>query len=726
MRFVSSQPARLSVALLSLSVSSILYAQSAPTPTTSDWGGVGLLQTPTARMADEGELSFTASHTSPYSRYTISLQPLPWLEGSFRYISVANRRYGSPDFSGNLNYKDKSIDLKIRLIDESRWLPEISVGARDIGGTGLFSSEYVVANKNFGPFDTSLGMATGYIGNRGDFSNPLRLINEKFEERPTPSQSVVNAGNLNSNASLRGPIGLFGGVSYQTPWEALVVKIEYDGNDYKSEPQKNNQPQKSAINVGVSYAANSNVQLHLGWERGNTAMFAITLHGNLLKAVPVRKIFDPDPPELPLSYQALAQPHTIGNSFANDAPTGALRDIDWAALSSTLETNAGIRVSEIASKDHEIIIRGEQRRFLYPAQGLGRAARIVARDLPNDIQWVTVENTRLGVPIASASVNSSALLKYIDNGSNIEALARNTEFTRPIATASELLYSAPIKRLHGAFNLGYRQTVGGPDGFILYQVSGTYDASFHINRNLWVGGTASYNAYNNYDKFRYDAPSKLPRVRTDLRQYLTTTDFTIPNLQVTGTQRLGNDLYGMAYAGLLESMYGGVGAEILYRPIGERWSIGAELNWVKQRDFDQRFSFRNYSVSTGHASFYYTWGDEHRVLTAISAGRYLARDWGATLGVSRLFDNGVTMGAYATKTDASAADFGEGSFDKGIYVSVPFDFMLPRSTRARANFLWNPLYRDGGARLARANGLYQMTSERDSEFFYDNLSKIRD
>lgn len=65
MRHRSIPLARTSAALLSLSVSAVLHAQTAPAPTASDWGGVGLLQTPTARMADDGEVSFTASHTSP-------------------------------------------------------------------------------------------------------------------------------------------------------------------------------------------------------------------------------------------------------------------------------------------------------------------------------------------------------------------------------------------------------------------------------------------------------------------------------------------------------------------------------------------------------------------------------------------------------------------------------------------------------------------------------------
>jgi hypothetical protein len=34
-----------------------------------------------------------------------------------------------------------------------------------------------------------------------------------------------------------------------------------------------------------------------------------------------------------------------------------------------------------------------------------------------------------------------------------------------------------------------------------------------------------------------------------------------------------------------------------------------------------------------------------------------------------------------------AKQFGEGSFDKGIYLSIPFDLMLPRSTTSRADIV---------------------------------------
>ncbi|MFX1722847.1 YjbH domain-containing protein [Stenotrophomonas sp. AS1] len=714
-RFARSQAARLSLALLTLSISTALHAQSAPAPTASDWGGIGLLQTPTARMADEGELAFTASHTSPYSRYNMVLQPLPWLEGAFRYVSVANRRYGPEWLSGTQNYKDKSIDLKVRLLEESRWVPEVAAGFRDLGGTGLFSSEYLVASKRIGSFDASVGLATGYIGNRGDFRNPLTSIDDRFETRPR----AQGTGSLNSDGMFRGPVGVFGGVAYQTPWDALQLKLEYDGNDYKHEPQGNNQRQKSPFNVGASYAVNKNVHLHLGWERGDLAMFGITLRTNLAQASSMAKVLDPMP--MPLKQR----PATAAPESEHD--TNVVAELfDWSGVANQLEQNAGLRVQSISRRGSELIVTGEQRRFYYPAQGVGRMGRVLDGTLPDDITWFTVQNARLGVPIVETSIERKALVDYIEHKTDLSTLAGHIEMAPPAAQQRETLYSAPLRRFDGGFNIGYQQSLGGPDGFVLFQVAGTYSASAYLARNLWLSGTVSYNAYNNYDKFRYDAPSRLPRVRTNIRRYMTEEDLTLPNLQLTGTRQLARDTYGMVYAGLLESMYAGAGGEVLYRPLNERWAVGVEANWVKQRDFDQRFSFRDYSVATGHASFYYMWGEERRVVTALSAGRYLAKDWGATLAVSRAFDNGVTMGAYATKTDVSSKDFGEGSFDKGIYVSVPFDFLLPRSTRARANFAWNPLYRDGGARLARSYGLYQMTSERDPEFFFDNLQTIDD
>ena len=74
----------------------------------------------------------------------------------------------------------------------------------------------------------------------------------------------------------------------------------------------------------------------------------------------------------------------------------------------------------------------------------------------------------------------------------------------------------------------------------------------------------------------------------------------------------------------------------------------------------------------------------------------------------------------------SARDVGEGSFDKGIYFSIPFDSILPRSTRGSATINWAPLIRAGGAMRGRKYSLYSITGEREDRLFYDNIRSIAD
>ena len=42
-----------------------------------------------------------------------------------------------------------------------------------------------------------------------------------------------------------------------------------------------------------------------------------------------------------------------------------------------------------------------------------------------------------------------------------------------------------------------------------------------------------------------------------------------------------------------------------WRPFNSNFSTGLQLHRVKQRDFNQRFSFKDYRVDTGHLGFYY-------------------------------------------------------------------------------------------------------------------------
>ena len=676
-------------------------AHAEPRYTQNDFGGVGLLQTPTARMAPAGELSFNANRTEPYSRYSLSLQPLDWLEGTFRYTTITNVMYGPESLSGNQSYKDKAVDAKARLWQESHWLPEVALGFRDIGGTGLFSSEYFVASKRYKNLDFSLGIAWGYIGNRGDLDNPLGYIDDRFDTRP----QTTGTGDVNTSSYFRGRPGLFGGIAYQTPWAPLSLKLEYDGNDYKHEPKNNNQAQNSPINIGAVYKLNDNIDLTAGWERGNTALFGITLHTNFVSSKAPVKTYDP--PAVPLPAQT---------------PTTPLDQVDWATVSKRLESNAGYTVERIAQRDSELMVYGEQSKYFYSAKGVGRASRILDNNASDEIQWFTMVNKRYDMPVEETSVPRSTFRKVVNNEQDLVDLHRTTEVNRATAHAEKTLFQHKPDPFTYGFGFGYQQNLGGPDGFLLYQVSAYAEGQYRFTPNTWASGGISANLLNNYDKFQYDAPSNLPRVRTDVRQYVTTSDVTMPALQLNQARQLNQDLYGMVYGGYLESMYAGVGGEVLYRPMGERWSVGADLNYVRQRDFDQGFGLRDYRTVTGHITSYTKLPFD--LDAAVSVGRYLARDWGTTIDISREFTNGVKFGGWVTRTTASSEEYGEGSFDKGIYISIPFDEMMSVSTMSRANIAWAPLTRDGGAMLHRQYSLQTMTDGRNRDAFYENFEKI--
>jgi hypothetical protein len=679
-------------------------AHGEPRYTQNDFGGVGLLQTPTARMAPAGELSVNASRTDPYSRYSLSLQPFDWLEGSFRYTAITNRLYGPESLSGNQSFKDKAIDAKARLLKETHWLPEVALGFRDIGGTGLFSSEYFVANKRAGNLDFSLGIAWGYIGNRGDFTNPLSVFGDKFNDRPETSAAVARAGDVNADSYFRGSPSLFGGVSYQTPWAPLSLKLEYEGNDYKNEPLDNDIKQDSPINIGAVYKLTDSIDLSAAWERGNTAMFGITLHTNFASRKTPTKTYDP--PAEPLPAQA---------------PAISPDQVNWANVSQRLQNNAGYKVERITQRGSELLVYGEQSRYFYSAKAVGRASRVLDNSVNDDIDWFTLVNKRYDMPLEETSVPRETFREVVKNEEPLQNLHRATEVNAAVPHTETTLYTGVREPFSYGLGLGYKQNIGGPDG-LLYQVTADADAEYRFTRDTWWSGLLSVNLLNNYDKFTYDAPSGLPRVRTDLRKYLTTSDVTMPTFQLNHAKQLDKDLYGMVYGGYLESMFAGVGGEVLFRPAGQRWSVGADLNFVRQRDFDQGFGLRDYSTVTGHITGYTDLPFEAQA--AVSVGRYLARDWGTTIDLSREFRNGVRFGGWVTLTTATKEEYGEGSFDKGIYISIPFDELMSVSTMRRANIVWAPLTRDGGARLNRSYSLHSMTDSRDSDLFYRNFEKI--
>ncbi len=657
-----------------------------PQVTSNNWGNVGLLQTPTARMRQEGYFGLGLHRVRPYEQVNLMFQPMSWMEAGFRYTSILNRLY-SPfeSWSGDQSYKDKSIDLKLRAVKEDDWVPEVSVGWRDMGGTGLFSSEYVVANKRAGSLDFSLGLGWGYLGGRANLKNPLsKVMGQGFDVR---EKDVGQGGKFAGKSWFHGPAAMFGGVSYQSPWD-VVFKLEYDGNNYKNEPLSNVFEVKHPINLGVVYTGWKGFDVHAGIERGNTFSVGVTMFTDL-SGLNVPKVTDPALPR-------------ISQERSDKTP-------NWSATAKDIEKYTQWQVDQMYVSDNKLVVEAARSNNPYPSVRLDKAMTVIHRDAPASVETVEVQHKALGSVLAVETVDREQWAQSQTQPSRTNKVS----VPQQPAYKVEPHYGYPTlseQSTHFYFDPGldFLQHLGGPDGFVLYQFSLALRTGLKLPAGFEVKSLVRQRLVNNYDRFRDGGSSSMPRVRTHMREYFVTSPTTLTNLTLSKTARASDSLYWGAYGGYFEEMFGGVGAEGLYRQPGSRWALGMDVNKVKQRNFAQDFGFRGYQVQTGHVTGYWMTPIEG-VSTSLAVGQYLAGDKGATLTVTKIFANGSVMGAYATKTNVPAEVFGEGSFDKGIFWAIPFDAFLTSSSRSYASFSWKPLTRDGGAKLVRPVNLFNET-----------------
>lgn len=669
-------------------------------PRRNHYGGVGLMQTPTARMADEGETVLMYADTDEYRRYTVSMQVLPWLQASAFYTRIPNRLYSNrPEFSGTNILTDKGFDVKLRLWQERQWLPEVSVGFQDFAGTGLFDGEYIVASKRYGAFDFTAGIGFGRNGSRDTVSNPFCDLADRFCDRST--QTVGTGSQLDFDRYFAGPAALFGGVEYQTPWEPLRLMLEYDGNDYSRDRAGVPIDASTPWNFGASYRVFDWLDASVSYERGDTLMFNVTLRTNLNTLSQVRV----DRPRV--------EPQTPSAQSVDD--------VDWNRLAHSISNARTVSAPRFNMPDDTTVrVQGHAWRYRDNNEAIDRSARILANTLPESIETYEFEQLSAYMPVSLTRVDAEAFKRRIRNedaGKRIDETAELFERESPAHDyePTAWLYDYPrSNRIGYGLKPFFNQDFGSPETFHFYQLGVKAFASGWVARDLHLFGELGVNLKNNYDRFNFTRDPfdfDLPRVRSDFRLHATN-DVWVDSLQATYYKRLSENVYGMAYGGYLERFFAGVGGEVLYRQIDSPWAFGVNINRVRQRNYEGWFGFEDYETTMGHASVYYQMPWLKDSLLRLDVGRFLAGDDGVGVTFSRRFDSGVTVLAYASFTNVSSEQYGEGSFTHGFSVSVPFDLIGIRPTRQRVSMSWSPMSRDGGQPLWRRIDLYGVTDER--------------
>ncbi|ARO97194.1 hypothetical protein K08M3_01970 [Vibrio alginolyticus] len=720
---------------LSLMGPALVWAQDMPfeapslQPSQSDFGGVGLMQMPTGRMAPEGEFNFSVTGSDEYLFYNATLQVMPWLETTIRYTRVASIPY-DPTFPNVDNeYTDKGIDFKVRLLKESQYIPEVSLGVRDFAGTGLFDGEFIAAtkrwsNSNIGTFDFTLGIGWGYLGTRNNISNPTCKLSESFCERP--SDTLASGGTTNLDRAFKGSAALFGGIEYQTLHSPLRLKLEYDSNDYSEDfpavMAGVDMSPHTPWNFGVLYRLGM-ADFRLSYERGDTLVAGLTLNTNFN--------------DMPSFWRDTPTPEVKDNQPEE------LSDVDWERVTEDLDKIAGYQNTRIYVDDNTVTVVGEQKKYRDRTEAHEKAAAVLHNEMPDGIDIYAINERNRGL-ISEQTIISKE--KYRDFA-QVNYINPKIEDTTSIATTKptgESVYDG-FERFDWGFAPKLVQTLGSAEDFYLFSIGLSGSASYWLADNLEIGGSLYWDWYNNYDKFIYVTPpdgTTVPRVRTMFRAYQNEHAVTMSNLQLTWFQEYSNTMDQQFYAGYLESMFAGVGTEFLYRPQGANWAIGADVNVISQRDpqsyfgvYDEKWQNvpeygRPFQVIdkgfTGFVSGYYypQWEFLQDLMIQVDVGQFLAGDVGTQVNVSKQFKSGVIAGAFASFTDLSAEEFGEGSFTKGFYLSIPFDIMTVKPSNNRANFSWQPLTRDGGQKLGRKYSLIELTDERNPWYQRPNRSDV--
>jgi len=679
---------RLSVAAIAICCGSALSAQVVDSSYNS-FGYPGLIEMPGAFSRPDAELAFTSSHFRNQTRHTLTFQITPRLSGSFRYSLLYDIR---PSPGGDVtDFRfDRSFSLHYRFLDEAGWMPAMAVGLNDFLGTGLYSSEYVVASKTITPrLQLTGGIGWGRLAGVNSFSNPLSIVSDRFDTRP--DRGSDQGGLVRTNNWFRGDAALFGGVVWQAT-DRLALAAEYSSDAYPNE-DGSAFDRESPFNFGATYKLRPNVSLGVNYLYGSEIGAQITLATN---------------PKNPRYFGGLdkAPPAVVprgGGAVAlgwGDLPgsRAAIRSRLEAALTAQGITLHGLQVETDSAR-----VEIENDTYPSSAQAIGRTARAMTAAMPDSVEVFTITTVVKGMS------GSSVTLRRKDIEQLEHRLDNSWESYTRAVISTEREVGTPLSGVFPRFDydLGPYLKPGlfDPDEPLRLDLGVELKASYEPAPGFVFSGRVRQKLAGNLDSSTRASTSVLEKVRSEAFLYDKADGPTLNELTGAYYFKPGNDLYGRVTAGYLEEMFGGVSAELLWKVPNSRVAWGIEANYVKQRDFDQQFGFRDYGVATGHASLYWDVGNGFHA--QVDAGRYLAGDWGATLTIDREFKNGWKVGAFATLTDVSFDDFGEGSFDKGLKLTIPIGWLSGQPDRDRPTTVIRPVLRDGGARLNVTGRLYE-------------------
>ncbi|MDA9212549.1 YjbH domain-containing protein [Gammaproteobacteria bacterium] len=626
-----------------------LYSDSFVYNSFNNHGVIGLVNMPSARFYDEASHGVTFYNGTPDQKITLTSAPYDWMEASFFYMNIEDNQLCRDDAFGSTfcqGYKDKGFNFKFKLKEEGVW-PAIAVGINDIAGTGYYSSEYIVGSYGINKTDFHFGVGWGELnGSSKSFKNPLGYIYDGFNDRPTDQEE--QGGQFQPGRYFSGKtISPFFGLSHAVN-ESLLFKLEHDTT--LTPGLVGYELPKQDFSYGIEYTFRNNFTIGISSERGNYTS---------------------------LKFVYKNDPLSEAGRFRPKKAYPAEGDNKYTKLIKNLNANS-IGVDSIIETPEFIGL--ELTQFTHP-------------------------NLDIVEQIIDFSAYDAGINKEIKKELKVASLKGISEIDEESKRNAELIYKKDTsRRFNTNTNFKIRPFFAAREGFFKWSLLLENDSEYIIADNFFFTSNLKFSIDDNFDDLTIPPKDTYPaQVRSDVKDYLRNIDEGI----IVGRAQFDYHLtpktnhHIMLTAGILEDMFMGYGFEYLYLKEESNYGIGFEVFDVQKRDHMMKFGTLDYKNTVSSINYYYRNTNIIPFDLKISTGEYLAGDKGTTFEISRKYLNGMEFGVFASFTDVTSEQFGEGTFDKGIFFNIPVygNFI---------NYSWRPLTKDPGAKLNRKHTLHDL------------------
>ena len=726
-------------------------------------GQTGYINMPSAVVEPDGTFSVGYSFDDPYGQLWATANVLPYLQVTGRYVSIN----GIPGFTNTPGaygkdygrYKDKVIDGKLRLWQEGQWLPSVAVGMTDVFGTELFKGRYVVATKTFGAsknIEASLGYSHGrpdgvFAGARWTPAGMPRwsmvaeydAINYKNDF----NASLTQAGKRSKGPSV--------GLEYRWGWLAVQAarsRDQFSVNAFVSIPfgerefvpkvfepayfvdDKNPPPLPSReewhrdaghgadlVNALVKQDY-KNIRVQ---QEGNVLSLSLTNSriSNMGRAVGraarTAVAFTPKGvTTLRITYTKLDQP--IATYEFLDLPK--LNDY----LAGRIDRQAFLNVVLLRYPEKSDVIRDEQQgwlqEFLDQPSPVKPAAVAVPAVVPV-ITEVAAPVMTIGASEQAVDIPMPAVVKATNAVKNDGKLAVGLGVDGDVVQIKSLDREA--NRFKIAPKVGF--FFNDPSGAFRYSISAVANYDRRLGDGLYLNSAASLQLLETVSGVKQASNSNLPHVRSDVAEYLRGGRFSLSRILLNKYDNPAERVYTRRSAGLYEDMFRGVGGQVLYLPKDSRWAADLAVDALQQRGYKGLFDSRDYKTVTAIGSLHYRL--PHDITVTARAGRFLAKDTGVRMEFKRRFQSGIEVGAWYTHTNGNDITTpgtpSKPYQDRGVFLSLPLNSMLPMDTQSTAGFAISPWTRDVGQMVGSPGDLYDMIERPRADMHsYDGLGNF--